>query len=113
MRRLIIALLLGATACAPAANADLIASPRAKASADTQSLLRWQGAAEEISAKSYLIHNPMVYLAEGAPAEDEASCINLSLEVGKPAWLSAVTALGSTIQAAKLQAYTAVKQIRW
>ncbi len=43
--------------------------------------------------KGYLLRDPMVYTSAGKPAEPEASCIDLSLEIGRPAW-EAAGALG-------------------
>ena len=52
-------------------------------------MLRWFGRGEQVAVKSYLLRDPMVYVSEGRQAEDEASCIDLTLDVGKPVWEAA------------------------
>ena len=47
--------------------------------------LRWLDLGEAISVGAYVLQDSMVYISEGRPREDEASCVDLSLEVGKPA----------------------------
>ena len=47
--------------------------------------LRWCGTDEVLTAKSFLLREPMVYYSVKAPSEDEPSCIDLSLEVRSPA----------------------------
>ena len=61
--------------------------------------LRWYGAGATISAKSFVLRDPMVYLSERTPFEDEASCIDLSLEVGYLNWISNGRAGASKIAA--------------
>ena len=46
--------------------------------------LCWLGARETVDVGAYLLKDPMVYVSDGKPREDEASCIDLSREVGKP-----------------------------
>ena len=45
---------------------------------------RWYGVGEALSAKGYVLRDPMVYVCDERPDEYEASCIDLSLAVGKP-----------------------------
>ena len=61
----------------------------------------WYGFGQKISARSYLLADPLVYLSDRAPTGEEASCIDLSLEVGKPLW-GAAGALGYYPTYAKL-----------
>jgi len=44
--------------------------------------LRWCGKGEIVTVGAYLLRDPMIYVSEGKPREDEASCIDLSLEIG-------------------------------
>jgi len=74
--------------------------------------LRWYGPGDRISAKSYLLRDPMVYCCEGAPSDDEASCIDLRLEVGKPAWESA-GALGYYTSYRKLSPTQRANYLTW
>jgi hypothetical protein len=46
--------------------------------------LRWYGRGETVTVGEYLLRDPMVYVSHGRPPEEEASCIDLSLEVGQP-----------------------------
>ena len=62
--------------------------PAQKPAAETTVLL-WHRSGEPISVKGYVLRDPMVYTSVGKPAEPEASCIDLSLEIGKPAWQAA------------------------
>ena len=54
----------------------------------------------------------MIYLSEAAPTEDEASCINLSLDVGRPAW-DASGALGYYPTYAKLNPNQRANYLSW
>ena len=45
--------------------------------------LRWFGRGERITLGAYRLQEPMVYVSEGNPREDEASCIDVSLDVGQ------------------------------
>ncbi len=63
-------------------------SPRQELAA-TPSPLRWLGAGTSHSVKGYVLRDPMVYLSQGTPGDAEASCIDSSLEVGKPVWEAA------------------------
>ncbi|MDD4873283.1 MAG: TerB N-terminal domain-containing protein, partial [Kiritimatiellae bacterium] len=46
--------------------------------------LEWKGAGTTIRIGKYVITDPLTYVSDGAPAENEASCINLKLPVGRP-----------------------------
>ena len=46
--------------------------------------LRWCGNDDVLTAKSFLLREPMVYYSVSAPSDDEPSCIDLSLEVRLP-----------------------------
>jgi uncharacterized tellurite resistance protein B-like protein len=92
------------TARAPARKTEAPAAPRAERVVQIETppaqkpaaeppVLRWNRSGEPISVKGYLLRDPMVYTSVGKPAEPEASCIDLSLEIGKPAW-EAAGALG-------------------
>ena len=47
----------------------------------TSHRLRWCGKDEVLTAKSYLLREPMVYYSVSAPSDEEPSCVDLSLEV--------------------------------
>ncbi len=51
--------------------------------------IRWCGNGDEIKVGQYRLADPMVYVSEETLREHEASCINLSLPVGKPSWQAA------------------------
>jgi hypothetical protein len=74
--------------------------------------IRWYGLGETISAKTYPLRDPMVYVTEGSPAEDEASCIDLTLEVGRPVW-EAAGALGYYPDYAKLTPNQRANYLSW
>ena len=67
--------------------------PRSQQPAEKPPPIRWHGIGERVFVKAYLLSDPMVYTSAGNPAEDEASCIDLTLEVGRPGW-EAAYALG-------------------
>jgi len=46
--------------------------------------LNWVGAGATIKAGPYQISDPFTYTSNGAPSQDEASCINVRLPIGKP-----------------------------
>jgi uncharacterized tellurite resistance protein B-like protein len=46
--------------------------------------LVWRGTAQKIEIGPYLINDPLTYSSRGAPSEEEASCINVKLPIGKP-----------------------------
>ncbi len=46
--------------------------------------LRWCGDREVLTAKTFLLREPMVYYSAGTPSDDEPSCIDLSLDVRPP-----------------------------
>ena len=46
--------------------------------------LRWFGKGETVTVGTYVLKYPMVYISEGKQLEVEASCIDVSREVGKP-----------------------------
>lgn len=48
-----------------------------------KALLRWKGKGETVAVGEFIISDPMTYFSEDEPYEDEASCINKSLEIGK------------------------------
>ena len=52
--------------------------------------LRWYGKGDTVTLSTYELKDPMVYVSDGRPLEDEASCIDLSLPVGKCAMGSAL-----------------------
>ena len=43
--------------------------------------LRWCGDHQVLTAKSFLLREPMVYYSASTPSDDEPSCIDLSLDV--------------------------------
>ena len=45
---------------------------------------RWCGNGDSVTAGQHLLLSPMVYISDGKPPRDEASCIDLSLQVGNP-----------------------------
>jgi uncharacterized tellurite resistance protein B-like protein len=83
-----------------------------QAPAAQQQPLRWHGHGERVSVKSYLLRDPMVYVSVGSAAEDEASCIDLTLEVGKPLW-EAVGALGYYPTYARLNPGQRANYLSW
>ncbi|MBX3177127.1 MAG: TerB N-terminal domain-containing protein [Candidatus Hydrogenedentes bacterium] len=46
--------------------------------------LAWHGREEDFSHVGYAIARPMLYSSDGAPVEQEASCIDTALPVGEP-----------------------------
>jgi len=48
--------------------------------------LRWFGRGETVTVGAYPLRDPMVYVSDGQLQKDEASCIDSSLDVGKPVW---------------------------
>jgi hypothetical protein len=46
--------------------------------------MRWHGKAEMASVGPFVLNDPLVYLSRGRPQDDEASCIDLGLPIGKP-----------------------------
>jgi hypothetical protein len=46
--------------------------------------LLWQGRGTKVQAGPYTISDPLTYFSQGPPSEDEASCIELTLPIGKP-----------------------------
>lgn len=44
----------------------------------------WKGRGETIAFGSFRIADPLTYFSEGTPAEEEASCIDMTLPVGRP-----------------------------
>jgi uncharacterized tellurite resistance protein B-like protein len=46
--------------------------------------IRWHGKGESIAIGRYVINDAMVYTREGMPIQDEASCIDIGIEVGTP-----------------------------
>ena len=46
--------------------------------------LRWYGKGETVTVGEFLLRDPMVYVSHGRPPDEEASCIDLSLEIGQP-----------------------------
>jgi uncharacterized tellurite resistance protein B-like protein len=73
----------------PVEHTDRTEPPPAKEPDAEPAVLRWQGSGEPISVKGYVLRDPMVYTSVGRPDEPEASCIDLSLDIGKPAWQAA------------------------
>ncbi len=55
-----------------------IASPR------KDEEFRWLGKGETVSVRGYMLRDPLVYLSQRRPRKEEASCIDLSLEIGNP-----------------------------
>lgn len=44
--------------------------------------LEWRGGDSQLALGPYTIPSPMLYVSEGCPAEAEASCIDMTLEIG-------------------------------
>jgi len=74
--------------------------------------LRWCGKGEAATAGPYPLGDPMVYVSDGRPREEEASCIDLSLEVGKPEQ-EAVGSLGYYPTYSKLRPNQRANYLRW
>ena len=72
----------------------------------------WCGKGGIVTVGTYQLCDPMVYFSEGTPAEDEASCIELSLEVGKPVW-EAGNAFGYYPTYAKISPNHAANYLSW
>jgi hypothetical protein len=47
--------------------------------------LRWCGSGASVTVRGYVLKDPMVYISAYKPSVDEASCIDMSLEVGTQA----------------------------
>ena len=62
--------------------------------------------------KGYLLRDPMVYTSAGKPSEPDASCIDLSLEIGKPAW-EAAGALGHSLTYATITPTQRANYLSW
>ena len=74
--------------------------------------LRWCGNAETVTVGAYVLKDPMVYVSEGKPREDEASCIDMSLEIGKPV-REAAGSLGYYPTYAKISPNQRANYLRW
>jgi uncharacterized tellurite resistance protein B-like protein len=48
--------------------------------------LEWKGKNTPIKVGGYTIPNPLVYISKDSPSCEDASCINLKLKIGKPAF---------------------------
>lgn len=46
--------------------------------------LKWVGAGGSIKAGGHQISDPLTYTSNGAPSQEEASCINVRLPIGRP-----------------------------
>jgi uncharacterized tellurite resistance protein B-like protein len=44
----------------------------------------WQGLGDTVTVHGFVLANPLVYLSDGAPEPEEASCLDLRLRVGRP-----------------------------
>ena len=77
-----------------------------------RSRLRWYGIGDRIDGKGYSLADPMVYLTGETPSEDEASCIDQSLQLGKPAW-EAAGALGYYPRYATLEPHQRANYLSW
>ena len=86
--------------------------PKQQPAAAASVSLRWHGAGETVSVKGYVLRDPMVYISEGTPSEGDASCINLSLEVGRPAW-DAAGALGHFPSYARMSPNQRANYLSW
>ena len=58
-------------------------APPAGAAASAKGL-RWCGKNEVLTAKTFLLREPLVYYSLSAPPDDEPSCIDLSLDIRSP-----------------------------
>ena len=73
---------------------------------------RWFGTGESVSVADYLLKDPMVYVSDGKPREDEASCIDLSLVVG-PSVHEPGTTLRAHLSYATLDPIQRAKYLGW
>ena len=102
-----------AAPAAPRAEPALqMETPPAQEPAAEPHVLRWNRSGEPISVKGYLLRDPMVYTSAGKPAEPDASCIDLSLEIGKPAW-EAAGALGHSPTYATITPIQRANYLSW
>lgn len=67
----------------PLASAPAFSDPRPP-SAPASNCLQWLGRGERLEAKTYVVADPLTYFSKGAPRVEEASCIDLALEIGRP-----------------------------
>ncbi len=77
-----------------------------------QAELSWHGIQSTIPVGEFLLKDPMVYVALGRPREDEASCIDVDLEIGKSAE-EAVGGLGHYASYASLTPAQRAKYLKW
>ncbi len=73
---------------------------------------RWVGTGETLAVADYLLKDPMVYVSDGKPREDEASCIDLSLVVGQSVHESGTT-LRAHVSYATLDPIQRAKYLGW
>ena len=74
--------------------------------------LRWIGSGNAVAAGEYVLNDPMVYVSTGQHREDEASCIDLSLRVGRPV-RELTGSLGYYPTYAKLSPDQRANYLRW
>ena len=74
--------------------------------------LHWYGSGESVTVRGYVLKDPMVYISEHKPPENEASCIDLSLEVGTPV-TQAAGSLGYYPTYARLSPGQRAIYLRW
>jgi uncharacterized tellurite resistance protein B-like protein len=97
--------------------------PLAKVNDANQTLLRkdlsqptselcWLANGHIVTVGAYLLRDPMVYVSQGRPREDESSCINLSLKVGSPV-KEAAGSLGYYPTYAKLSPDQRANYLHW
>lgn len=66
------------------ASVTIAISPSDSFGTTGRAALKWVGAGGTIKAGSYHVSEPFTYSSNGAPSQDEASCINVRLAVGRP-----------------------------
>lgn len=58
--------------------------PSASFGTTGRATLKWVGTGGSVKAGSYQISDPCTYVSDGGPSQEEASCINVLLPVGRP-----------------------------
>ena len=66
------------------ATVTIQTSPSVSFGATGRATLKWVGAGGTIKADAYQISDPFTYTSTGTPSQEEASCIDVRLPIGRP-----------------------------
>jgi len=68
----------------PRATVTIRIDPGVSFGSTGRASMKWVGDGATIEAGSYQISDPFTYMSDGSPSQEEASCINVRLPIGKP-----------------------------